>query len=287
MDGLATPLVVDSRQGVTTGRRFYKMSGSGNDFIVFDARDGALEELLEASRIQRLCDRRQGIGADGVVGIEPSARADVLMKYFNSDGSRGAMCGNAALCTTWLATKLGLAEPAAMTLETDDGILQSRLVGHARPEIDLRPVRELRTTTDGHPERGERRLGYAVAGVPHVVVLCDDVGDVDVASRGSALRAADWTGEAGANVNFVSPDGLSWAMRTFERGVEAETLACGTGAVATASLLRAWGLGGSTAALRTRSGCTLEVSLRELDGQLLPTLRGDGRLVFEGFLGDI
>ena len=283
MDGLATSLVVDSGEGVTTGRRFYKMSGSGNDFIVFDSRDGALEELLEPARIQQLCDRRQGIGADGVVGLEPSVRADLLMKYFNSDGSRGAMCGNAALCTTWLAGSLGLAGPAAMSLETDDGVLQTRLVD-GRPEIDLQPLRDLRTDTEGRPEPGERRLGYAVAGVPHVVVLCDDVRGVDVSARGSELRRAGWTGPAGANVNFVSAEGRAWAIRTFERGVEAETLACGTGAVATASLLRAWGLGGPTTALRTRSGCTLQVSLRELDGRLVPTLGGEGRLVFEGFL---
>ena len=98
--------------------------------------------------IRRLCDRRQGIGADGVVIVQASAKADVLMKYFNSDGSVGAMCGNAALCVTRLATQLGLAEPAGMTLETDNGILQSRLVGD-RPEIDLAPVRDVRATAEG------------------------------------------------------------------------------------------------------------------------------------------
>jgi diaminopimelate epimerase len=282
---MAPSLVVDTRKGVTRGRRFYKMSGSGNDFVVFDARDGDVGDLAEASRIRRLCDRRQGIGADGVVIVQPSATADVLMKYFNSDGSAGAMCGNAALCVTRLAAQLGLANPAGMTLETDDGVLQSRLVGD-RPELDLAPVRDLRATAEGSPERGERRLGYAVAGVPHVVVLCDDVSRVDVPTRGAALRRAAWTGIAGANVNFVSQEGSQWAMRTFERGVEAETLACGTGAVATATLLRAWGLAGGQTALLTRSGCALEVGLRDAEGSVLPTLRGEGRLVFEGFLGE-
>ena len=267
----------------TTSRRFYKMSGSGNDFVVFDSRDGDVHLLSRAARIRQLCDRRQGVGADGVVILQPSSRADVLMKYFNSDGSIGAMCGNAALCVTRLAAQLGLADAAGMALETDDGVLRSRLVDD-RPEIDLGPVRQMLEAAEGRAEAGERRLGFAVAGVPHVVVLCDDIGSVDVAARGSRLRRAAWTGESGANVNFVSQEGSQWAMRTFERGVEAETLACGTGAVATASLLRAWGLGGSTAALRTRSGCTLEVRLRDLDGQLLPTLRGEGRLVFEGLL---
>ena len=286
MDGLAASVVVDSGEGVSDGRRFYKMTGSGNDFIVFDARDGDAREMIEPARIRRLSDRRQGIGADGVVVLQPSARADLLMMYFNSDGSRGAMCGNAALCITRLASQLGLTQPSGMTLETDDGILTSRLVND-RPEIDLRPVRDVRVTAEGQPEAGETRLGYAVAGVPHVVVLCEDVAAVDVTRRGAALRSAAWTGAAGANVNFVSPAGSAWAIRTFERGVEGETLACGTGAVASATLLRAWNLAGAECALRTRSGCTLEVSLREEKGLVVPRLRGEGRLVFEGQLREV
>jgi len=271
---------------VKRGRRFYKMTGSGNDFVVFDARDGSVHDLSEPSMIRRLCDRRQGIGADGVVIIEPSERADLMMKYFNSDGSRGAMCGNAALCVTRLASQLDLGDSAGMMIETDDGVLWSRLV-HDRPEIELRPVRQVRGAVEERPEASERRHGYAVAGVPHVVVLCDDVNKVDVAGRGAALRRAGWTGPEGANVNFVSAEPEAWAIRTFERGVEGETLACGTGAVATAALLRAWGLAGLETALRTRSGCVLQVALREEDGELLPRLRGEGRLVFEGHLGEL
>lgn len=268
------------------GRRFYKMSGSGNDFIVFDARDGSLEIPSDSSMIRRLCDRRQGIGADCIVLFEPSARVDILMSYFNSDGSRGAMCGNAALCITRLASQLGLAKASGMAIETDDGILRSRLVND-RPELELRPVRSVRETVEGGAEAGERRLGYAVAGVPHVVVLVDDVDQIDVPRRGEALRRATWTGPEGANVNFVSGRRGSWAMRTFERGVEAETLACGTGAVATATLLRRWGLDGPETGLQTRSGCVLEVALREHDGELMPRLRGEGRVVFEGWLGEV
>jgi diaminopimelate epimerase len=170
-----------------------------------------------------------------------------------------------------------------MMIETDDGIVRSRLV-HDRPEIELRPVRRVREAAGGRPEAGERQLGYAVAGVPHVVVLCDDVDKVDVPVRGALLRRADWTGPEGANVNFVSTRGGTWAIRTFERGVEAETLACGTGAVATATLLRTWGLAGSETALRTRSGCVLDVTLQEEIGEILPRLRGEGRVVFEGWL---
>jgi diaminopimelate epimerase len=278
-------MVVHPREGVMRGRRFYKMSGSGNDFIVFDSRDGDTRPLESADIIRRLCDRRQGIGADGLVVIESSRSAAVLMKYFNSDGSRGAMCGNAALCVTRLAARIGLGEKDAMTIESDDGEIASRMVGD-RPEIDLGPVRGIRTGVPAVLQAGEERIGYAIAGVPHVVVLCEDVGSVDVARRGAELRWADWTGSEGANVNFVSrSDG--WAMRTFERGVEGETLACGTGAVASAAVLRAWGLAGPETALRTRSGCMLEVGLRDEDGRVLPRLRGEGRLVFEGVVGEV
>jgi diaminopimelate epimerase len=190
-------LVVDPGKGVSKDRRFYKMSGSGNDFVVFDARDGDVRELLEPARVRRLCDRRQGIGADGVVSLNVSSRADILMQYFNRDGSRGAMCGNAALCITRLAVQLELAGPDAMTLETDDGVLRARLVDD-RPEIELRPVRDLEEAAEGPLAPGEHRIGYALVGVPHLVVLCEDVERVDVASRGAALRSAGWHGPAGA-----------------------------------------------------------------------------------------
>jgi diaminopimelate epimerase len=271
---------------VSLDRRFYKMSGSGNDFVVFDSRDGSVEDLVRPDVIRRLCDRRLGIGADGVVFIAPSEQADVLMKYFNSDGSRGAMCGNAALCVTRLAARLHLGDPTGMMIETDEGLVRSRLV-REQPEIELRPVTGVREAGEAQPGPGERRLGYAVAGVPHVVVLCDDLEAVDVPRRGAALRKADWTGPEGANVNFVAADGSSWAIRTFERGVEAETLACGTGAVATATLLRRWGLAAANTAVRTRSGCVLEVALREENGEVIPRLAGEGRLVFEGRLCEV
>ena len=285
MDGLAPPVVVDSGQGVN-GRRFYKMSGSGNDFVVFDSRDGSVRELEDATTIRRLCDRRRGVGADGVVLLEPSGRANLLMKYFNSDGSRGAMCGNAALCVTRLASRLGLAAGSGMTIETDDGIVRSRMVDDI-PEIELQPLRTVRETAGGRPAAGEHRLGYAVAGVPHIVVLCENVDRIDVAERGVALRWAEWAMPDGANVNFVSGRGSEWAIRTFERGVEAETLACGTGAVATAALLRTWGLGNSETVLRTRLGCALEVSLRDENGEVVPRVRGEAAVVFEGHLGEV
>lgn len=269
-----------------SGRRFYKMSGSGNDFVVFDERDGATEDYRDPAMIRRLCDRRNGVGADGVVVIGASKRADVRMMYFNSDGSRGAMCGNAALCVTHLATQMGYGGQGRLRIETDDALVEARVVDGV-PEVELAPVREISSAAPETLRDDERKMGYAIAGVPHIVVLCDDVERADVEGRGPELRRAEWTGAAGANVNFVSRAGESWAIRTFERGVEAETLACGTGTVATATLLREWGLSGDEAALRTRSGCVLEVLLARRSSEIRPTLRGEGKVVYEGFLRSI
>jgi diaminopimelate epimerase len=162
------------------------------------------------------------------------------------------------------------------------------------PEIDFQPVTDIRPDIAIAPVSGEHRLGFAIAGIPHAVILCDDAEQVDVAGRGPRLRWHPETGATGANVNWVSrlPDGR-WRYRTFERGVEGETLACGTGAVATAVLLRTWGL--TTDELVTivsSSGRNLEVRLRPLAaesgaGGYRPTLRGEGRVVFRGVTGDL
>jgi diaminopimelate epimerase len=266
------------------GRRFYKMSGSGNDFVIFDARKEPAGPLESAAEIQRICARATGVGADGVVFIETSARADLLMKYFNSDGTRAAMCGNAALCVTNLARELGVGASAGMRLQTDEGILPAR-VAAGLPEVDLQPVREVREDAGIVMAPGERRVGFALAGVPHLVVLCDDVLVVDVVGRGRPLRRHTALPQ-GANVNFVSRRREGWAIRTYERGVEAETLACGTGAIATAVLLTAWGeQTAPETELETRSGRRLIVRLDHKAGDWKPTLRGEGRLVFTGELG--
>jgi diaminopimelate epimerase len=128
-------------------------------------------------------------------------------------------------------------------------------------------------------------MGFAMVGVPHVVVFCDgQIEDVDVEGRGRPIRY-DPALTSGANVNFVARSGDGWAVRTYERGVEAETLACGTGAVATGALLAAWGESGPVTSLRTRSGLDLTVRFTERPGRLsTPSLAGEGRIVFRGEL---
>ena len=272
------------------------MTGSGNDFVMVDGRNSSPDEWA-VSDIQAVCARGTGIGADGLVFLGPGSTAGaVRMIYFNSDGSR-AMCGNAALCTTRLAAHLGLANALAMRLETDGGTFESRCArADGRAELRFAAVAAPAAVPDAILAAGERRAVLAMVGVPHLVVLVDDVEPLDVARRGRPLRHEPALGPEGANVNFVAPPlpsaagksraGGEWRMRTYERGVEAETLACGTGAIAVACALDHWGLGTLPLSLRTRSGRTLDVrGQRSPEGRYEDVwLMGEAQLVLRGVI---
>ena len=270
------------------GKNFFKMTGSGNDFVVFQLDPKQKPSDLEtADAIRVLSSRGTGVGADGVVFLEPAGRGDIRMRYYNSDGSEAALCGNASLCSTRLAVELGLAQAGGFILHTAAGALRAR-IRDGLPEVDLEPVTEVESDAGQlGREAGEKRLGYACAGVPHVVVEIDDVELARVTDRGPELRSHPKL-KQGANVNFVArrADG-AWTYRTYERGVEAETLACGTGAVATAILLSEWGESSQETVLWTRSGLPLTVTLRRDGSSWLPSLRGEGRIVFEGRLREV
>ena len=265
------------------GRAFFKMTGSGNDFVFFDNRARQHEDLVSAARIGALCDRRRGIGADGIVLIDTDDEFDFGMRYYNRDGSLAEMCGNAALCSARLATHLGVVGPSDFTFRTPSGPVTGRLVG-GTPEIDMTAVTESRPEANIALAPGERRVGYARVGVPHLVVLVDDLESVDVELRGRLLRH-DHTLPDGANVNFVGRTADRWAMRTYERGVEAETLACGTGTVATVALLNTWGLARSGLDMQTRCGIDLYADISR-EGRA-PVLRGEGRIVAHGTIVDL
>ncbi len=286
LDGVAAALAHAHGQDLRMGRRFWKMSGSGNDFVVFDSRSGTAEPLERAEAIQALSARGTGVGADGVVFIATAALsgAAVAMRYYNADGTRASFCGNATLCVARLGHDLGLSPQGKLALQTDAGVIATRM-GADGPEIDLPAVTEVMDNVPLGLLGGERRMGFAHAGVPHLVVLCDDVNKVNLDARGAELRHAPWRA-GGANANFVSRRGDGWAMRTFERGVEGETLACGTGAVATAIVLASWKETGDATTLATRSGRELRVTLRREGSKSLPTLAGEGRIVFEGDLAE-
>ncbi|MGH7591111.1 MAG: diaminopimelate epimerase, partial [Gemmatimonadales bacterium] len=219
------------------GTVFYKMTGSGNDFVVLDGRHTTVAEW-PTERIQAICDRRHGIGADGFVILTPEQEPGaVRMHFFNADGSRAPMCGNASLCSTRLSSRLGLA-PAEMILVTDAGHLPSRSLDGPgeRAEIHLADFGAPRRVAEVALAPGEESVWFGESGgPPHAVVVVEDLEGVDVDARGRELRYHPAFSPGGANINFVSSPaantGGRWPMRTYERGVEGETLACGTGAV--------------------------------------------------------
>jgi diaminopimelate epimerase len=268
-------------------QRFYKMSGSGNDFVFFDARRDDVSALENPRVISALSSRGTGIGADGVVFLADSLEANVALRYYNADGSAAALCGNATLCTTRLASELGGVDPAGFTIATGSGVLHARMA-EGEPEFDFPVVRVVEPKYAPIPlAPGELRLGFAIAGVPHVVILVEDIEAVDVVGRGRPVRFDESLAE-GANVNFVAADASGrWAIRTYERGVENETLACGTGNVASAILLTMWGEASGDVQLMTRSGKVLTVRTGHDVDEWRPSLRGEGRLVFTGALGEL
>jgi len=291
---------------IPAGRTFFKMSGSGNDFVMVDAREEAPGRLSDPAVVQRVCARGTGVGADGIVFLCGSDSATIQLIYLNADGSRAEFCGNATLCTTRLAVELGIGSADGLTIETDSGVVSARM-RDGRPEIDLPGVTDVRpTAAQLDLQFGERRIGFAEVGVPHLVIECDDISTVDVVGRGRPLRHHQ-TLPKGANVNFVSrqpaggarsarsapsdggerSDRGGWRMRTYERGVEAETLACGSGSVATAILLNEWGLADPTVELETSSGEPLVIRLARDGSMWIPSLSGEGRVVYQATLSEI
>ncbi|MEO7041004.1 MAG: diaminopimelate epimerase [Gemmatimonadaceae bacterium] len=275
---------------MVAGRRFWKMTGSGNDFVFIDGRTESASEFQSAGVIGRVCARGTGVGADGLVILtEPTSQdADLALTYYNTDGSLASLCGNATLCTAALGVRLRAVDSAGFGLETGSGVLRARM-NAGLPEFDLPAIEGLQQSLAGvRPSGDEIRLGFATAGIPHVVIQVPDVANSDVFGRGGAIRN-DPSFAAGTNVNFVSRTSTGvWKIRTYERGVEGETLACGTGSVASAVLLSSWGEIGSDVELETASGQVLGIRTdRSRDGVWRASLRGEGRLVFEGTLEEL
>jgi diaminopimelate epimerase len=268
--------------------KFYKMTGSGNDFVMLDGRTTRPAEW-PVERIVQVCDRRNGVGADGLVILTPEGPGQVRMSFFNSDGSEASMCGNAALCSTTLATRLGMAPERGMQLATGAGTFPTRITGRSSESSLNLPDFVLPDRPPIPLADGEQGIWLALVGVPHLTVLVHDVEKVDLNGRGRALRYHPGAGPAGANVNFLTAaragGRTGWLMRTYERGVEGETLACGTGAVASAVALARFAGAQLPMDIVSRSGRPL--SIRATLGASQATqvwLTGEGRLVFEGTL---
>jgi diaminopimelate epimerase len=261
--------------------RFTKMDGAGNDFILIDNRAGDIH--LNGSQIARLCDRHRGIGADGILLLEnPSDHADFRMRYFNADGGEAEMCGNGARCFARFANKVARAE-GKISFETPAGVISAELAGDL-VTLQMTEPTDLRLSVPLQIGADKKIVHFINSGVPHVVVPVSHVGDVDVSREGSALRHHEAFSPKGANVNFVEKRGEDKiAVRTYERGVEDETLACGTGVVASALIFAATENVKGPVAVIARGGDELRVGFEKVDKQFRSvTLTGPAEFVFEG-----
>jgi diaminopimelate epimerase len=252
---------------------FVKYQGTGNDFILIDNRSAGLRPSKEA--IARICDRHFGVGADGLMLLEHSTEADFRMVYFNSDGGESTMCGNGGRCITAFAAKLGLAKDGIVTFVAVDGIHRAQHLEDGRVSLQMGSVKGI--------ERGD---GYSVldTGSPHFVQWVEDVMQRDVHREGRAIRHWEEFEPKGINVNFaqlIGDRGLS--VRTYERGVEGETLSCGTGVTAAAIAATAESVGSFSVPVDTPGG-RLVVSFTKTgpDEAENVMLTGPAAFVFEG-----
>jgi diaminopimelate epimerase len=264
---------------------FAKMSGSGNDFILIDHRAGGLDESILAGFVAAICRRRLSVGADGVILIESSTSADFRWRFFNADGSGAAMCGNGARCAARYAHQQGICG-SDMRFETGAGLVYARVSG-ARVKIRLTDPHSLRREVPVTVSGQTITVDRINTGVPHVVVTVAKIDEVDLMRLGRELRFHPQFAPDGVNVNFIclepASDGI--AIRTYERGVEGETLSCGTGAAAGALIAAERFDLPSPVRVHTRSGDTLKVFFQHSDGRFHEIHQeGEARFIYSGVL---
>jgi diaminopimelate epimerase len=263
---------------------FFKMNGSGNDFIIIDNRRDALPMEDVGMFASRVCRRKVSAGADGLILVERSGVADFKWQFFNSDGSMAEMCGNGARCAARFACMQGICGPE-MAFETVAGIIRAQ-VNDSRVKVTLPKPTALKLGYEIELKKGPLVVSSVNTGVPHVVVAVSDPEKQDVIALGREIRFHPLFSPAGTNVNFVSPGANgSLHIRTYERGVEDETLSCGTGTVAASLVGVCRGEVSSPVKVVTRSGETLTVYVeRENENITEVCLEGGTRLVYEGVL---
>lgn len=262
---------------------FTKMAGAGNDFIVIDNR----QEILPVARKQlfeRWCDRRFGVGADGVLLVEDTVDAHFRMRYYNSDGGEAEMCGNGGRCISRFAYLNGIA-PAHMEFVSVVGLHRAEIVG-ADVKLGMTDPVGLELDIALPLDGGARTVSFVNTGVPHVVEFVDDVSVIDVVGKGREIRHHERFAPAGTNAMFVQPiDRRSFKIRSYERGVEDETLACGTGTTAAAVIGAVSGMFDPPVTGISGSGLPLTIHF-EQSGDTVSTvfLEGNAEITFEGAL---
>jgi diaminopimelate epimerase len=262
---------------------FYKMNGAGNDFVVVDNRDLSLN--LDKDQIELLCDRHRGVGADGLLAVEPAENgADFKFRYYNADGGEAEMCGNGARCFGRFTAALLEDHPDKVSFETIAGTLAAEMV-EDNIRIAMSDPFDLKLEMDATVPGLDSPLQSLNTGVPHVVAFVDDLQGTDVIKHGAAIRYHEAFAPSGTNANFatvLAPDHI--AIRTYERGVEDETLACGTGMVAAALLHHLRAGAPSPIKVDVKGGETLEIGFEKSGDRTFQnvTLTGPADFVFEG-----
>ena len=263
---------------------FTKMNGAGNDFVMIDNRQGVFE--LRAEVIAHLCNRHRGIGADGLITAElpQQAGSHLRMRYFNADGGEAEMCGNGARCFSRFGAKL-LGVTDTIVFDTLAGVITARLIGE-NIQLGMSKPHGLSLKTPLVVADESLDVHFLNTGVPHAVVFREDLQGTDVKKLGAALRYHTHFAPKGTNANFIKAreDG-SLVIRTYERGVEDETLACGTGVVASALIHHLINKAESPIAVQVKGGETMLVGF-EYSGDSFSnvTLTGPADFVFEGMI---
>ncbi|MFH0940678.1 MAG: diaminopimelate epimerase [Candidatus Omnitrophota bacterium] len=267
-----------------------KMQGSGNDFVVVESRQSS---LISRQLIIKMCDRKYGIGADGVLLLEKTNKADIRMRIFNADGSEAEMCGNGARCAA-LYVSHGFSTSGRkkrVTIETKAGILEAFVKGEII-KLKMTDPLDVKLGMKIHAGGKECEVDYINTGVPHAVVKVADLSRINVRAMGRAIRRHEIFGPAGTNVDFIKvTDTDHILVRTYERGVEDETLACGTGSVASA-IVAVLGSGGESmdnpgashkVSVKTKSSESLNVYFKISKKKITDVwLEGKAQIVFTG-----
>jgi diaminopimelate epimerase len=261
--------------------RFTKMDGAGNDFVMIDNRAGDIQ--LGREQIARLCDRHRGVGADGILLLEPGSNgADFRMRYYNRDGGEAEMCGNGARCFARFANQIAGSRDK-VSFATQAGVIRAELHGES-VTLQMSEPKDLRLGLELSLDGRKERVHLVNTGVPHVVIPVSQVDDVDVRARGQKIRRHERFSPKGANVIFIEKRAAQKiAVRTYERGVEDETLACGTGVVASALIFAATENVDGPISVTVRSGSELSVNFEGAGDEFRNvTLTGPAEFIFEG-----
>jgi len=261
---------------------FMKMSGSGNDFILIDHRKSLVGKGRMKGFAQKICRRRTSVGADGIIFIEASKKADFKWQFFNSDGSEAEMCGNGGRCAARFAYLKGITG-SSLTFETLAGILSAEVDGK-RVKLEMTKPYGLKLDEKISIEGKRLTISSINTGVPHAVLFLEDLEGVDVVGMGRAIRNHPRFAPSGTNANFVKVRNRSrLSVRTYERGVEDETLACGTGVVASALIAAFKGLVKSPVSIKTSGGEILTVHFEIEAGKVKRVFfEGDVHIIYEG-----